>query len=48
VSFVADAMQRFIHPVLVMETRDLSRSQIEPRIALMTRTIVRTLVNGGA
>lgn len=48
VSFVADAMQRFIHPVLVMEMRELSRSQVEQRLAVMTRTIVRTLVNGGA
>lgn len=48
VAFVADAMQRFIHPVLVMEMRDLSRQQIEQRLAVMTRTIVRTLVSGGA
>lgn len=47
VSFVADAMQRFIHPALVMEMRDLSRSQVEQRLAIMTRMIVRTLVSGG-
>jgi len=47
VSFVADAMQRFIHPTLVMEMRELSRSQIEQRLAVMTRMIVRTLVTGG-
>ncbi|KAF0120073.1 MAG: TetR family transcriptional regulator [Xanthobacteraceae bacterium] len=46
-SFVADAMQRFVHPTLVTEMRDLSRSQMEQRLAVMTRTIVRTLVNGG-
>ena len=47
VAFVADAMQRFIHPALVTEMRDLSRVQVEQRLAVMTRTIVRTLVNGG-
>jgi AcrR family transcriptional regulator len=46
-AFVADAMQRFVHPVLVMETRDLPRSQIEQRYAVIIRAAVRTLVAGG-
>lgn len=46
-AFVADAMQRFVHPALVRETRDLARSQIDQRLAVMTRTIVRTLAAGG-
>ncbi|MCZ0733386.1 TetR/AcrR family transcriptional regulator [Phreatobacter sp. AB_2022a] len=46
VAFVADAMQRFIHPALVMETRDLTRAQVEARAALMARVVVRALVAG--
>lgn len=46
VAFVADAMQRFVHPVLVAETKDLSRHQVEQRLGLVTRVIVRTLVSG--
>ena len=46
-AFVADAMQRFVHPALVMETRDLPRSQVEQRAAIMIRAVVRTLVAGG-
>jgi AcrR family transcriptional regulator len=47
VAFLADAMQRFIHPALVIETRDLTRAQIEQRLAVMTRMVIRTLVSGG-
>lgn len=47
VSFVADAMQRFIHPVLVTEMRELSRAQVDQRLAVMTRMVIRTLVGGG-
>lgn len=46
VAFVADAMQRFVHPALVMETRDLTRAQVEARAALMARVVVRALVAG--
>jgi len=47
VAFVGDAMQRFVHPALVMETRDLTRAQIEARISVMARIVIRTLVSGG-
>jgi AcrR family transcriptional regulator len=47
VSFVADAMQRFVHPVLVTEMKDLSRQQVEQRSGLLARVIIRTLVAGG-
>ncbi|MGU9982059.1 TetR/AcrR family transcriptional regulator [Phreatobacter sp. HK31-P] len=46
VAFVADAMQRFVHPVLVAEMKDLSRQQVEQRLGLLTRVIIRTLVSG--
>ncbi len=46
-AFVADAMQRFVHPALVLETRDLPRSQVEQRYAALIRAVVRTLVAGG-
>ena len=46
VAFVADAMQRFIHPTLVLETRDLTRAQVEARAAVMARVVVRALVAG--
>jgi AcrR family transcriptional regulator len=46
VSLVADAMQRFVHPTLVGETRDVSRSQVEARAGAVIRVVVRTLVNG--
>ena len=47
VAFIADAMQRFIHPALVIETRDLTRQQVEARLSTMARIIIRTLVSGG-
>lgn len=47
VSFVSDAMQRFIHPALVTEMKDLSRQQVEQRASLLARVIIRTLVSGG-
>lgn len=47
VAFVADAMQRFVHPVLVVEARDLARTQLDQRLSVMIRTIVRTLTQGG-
>ena len=47
VSFIGDAMQRFIHPALVMEMKDLSRQQVEQRLGLVARVVIRTLVSGG-
>lgn len=46
VAFVADAMQRFVHPALVIETRDLTRAQTEQRLSVMTRMVIRALVGG--
>jgi AcrR family transcriptional regulator len=46
VAFVADAVQRFIHPALVTEMRDLSRPQIDARLSVMTRIVIRSLVGG--
>ncbi|WP_273510003.1 TetR/AcrR family transcriptional regulator [Phreatobacter oligotrophus] len=47
VAFVSDAMQRFVHPALVTEMRDLPRQQVEQRAGLLARVIIRTLVSGG-
>lgn len=46
-AFVSDAMQRFVHPLLVIETRDLTRSQTEARLSAMLRVVIRTLISGG-
>jgi AcrR family transcriptional regulator len=46
VAFVADAIQRFVHPALVTEMRDLGRPQIDARLAVVTRIVIRSLVGG--
>jgi AcrR family transcriptional regulator len=46
VGFVADAMLRFVHPRLVIEAKDLTRTQAEARLTVLVRVIVRALVAG--
>lgn len=46
VHLVADAMQRFVHPTLVLETKDLPRTAIDARQGAAARAIVRSLVSG--